>query len=286
MPFIVRSFNSQKFQDLITNPAAEQFSILVDLFRKAIDSERESMCSPDDPAHQWGTDEQPLEEVLRQRLSQPDWYEGLTYGGGVIFDQFIHSVYLNDELGMENRLDSEGLSWEVIDEIFHQMMETSGTENASYLAFGRRPFRYLTPVPSIGDQTISDDPAGGLMQIQAFLEACKGNPLGFQDKLDEDDTLAPAQKQLVRSLFEQCMAEEEAESVSTNGENLDDEIPEYEPAHSVHLPEEIRQMLDDLKSIEKPMKRNPEFVGEYNELLKILERLSSSGRTMYVIADT
>lgn len=286
MPFILHSFNLQKFQDLIAQPTPEQFAILRELFQFAIDSEREGSCFPGDPAMEWGTEARPLDVVLRERLTLPDWYEGLTFGGGAIFDRFLDFVYQSDELGLDGDLDCEGLSWEFMDEVFNLLMEWNEAENLSYLAMGRRPYRYLKPVPSVGEQTHDGDLAGGLMHIQEFLESCKSNPLGFQEKLNEDDTLAPAQKQLIQSLFNECLAEEEAETGAASGDDLDDEAPEYEPAHSVHLPDELRQMLIDLKSIEKPMKRNKEYVEEYTELAQILERLSISGRAMYVIADT
>ena len=284
MTFIVRSFNSQKFQELFAQPTPEQFVVLLKLFQAAIDSERDGMCFPGDPAKDWGTEAHPLDVVLRERLALPDWYEGLTCGGGAIFDRFLHFVYQSDELGLDGDLDCEGLSWEFMDEVFNVLMEMNEAENLSYLAIGRRPYRYLKPVPSMSEQTFDGDMAGGLMQIQSFLESCKSNPLGFQDKLNEDDKLAPAQKQLIQSLFNECLAEEEADAASEA--NLDDEMPEYEPAHSIHLPDELRQMLIDLKTIEKPMKKSKEFSGQYAELARILERLSTSGRAMYVIADT
>jgi len=286
MPFIVRSIHSQKFLDLFAQPTPEQFAILLKLFQAAIESEREGLCFPGDPALEWGTEARPLDTVLRERLALPDWYEGLTGGGGTIFDRFMHFVYQSDELGLDGSLDCEGLSWEFIDEVFNLLMEWNDEENLSYLAIGRRPYRYLKPVPSVGEQTFDGDLAGGMMQIQSFLESCKSNPLGFQDKLNEDDTLAPAQKQLIQSLFNECLAEEEEGAEAASEDDLDDEVPEYEPAHSIHLPDELRQMLLDLKTIEKPMKKNKEFSGQYTELTRILERLSTSGRAMYVIADT
>lgn len=285
MSFIVRSFNSQKFQELFAQPTPEQFAVLLKLFQAAIDSEREGMCFPGDPALAWGSEAHPLDKVLRERLAMPDWYEGLTCGGSAIFDQFMHLVYQSDELGLDASLECEGFSWEFIDEVFNLLMEMNEAENLSYLAIGRRPYRYLKPVPSLGEQTFDGDLAGGLMQIQEFLESCKSNPLGFQDILNEDDKLAPAQKQLIQSLLNECLAEE-AGAEAASDDHLDDEIPEYEPAHSIHLPDELRQMLIDLKTIEKPMKKSKEFSGQYAELARILERLSTSGRAMYVIADT
>ncbi len=291
MPYVVESFNAQKFLDLINTPTPKQLETLVDNFREAIEIERESYCSSGDPAYEWGTAEHPLEQVLTQRLASPDWYAGLTNGGCAIWDMFISLIMQSDELKLKNRLDCEGLSWEFLDEINRQLMAKTGKENSSFLAFGHRPYRYLGAVPSLEEQQPhGDDLTGGLIKIQAFLEKCKNDPFRFQELLDADETLAPAQKKIVQKMITDCLEEDEECEAAQSEDDLfdedDDEPYEYEPAHSVHFPEEISQMLDDLKSIKDSITQDEELSEQYEELIEILENLPSKGRAMYVIADT
>lgn len=295
MPYVIESFNAQRFLELINTPTPKQLDILVNMFREAIEIERESYCSSGDPAYEWGTAEHPLERVLTERLTSPDWYAGLTNGGGAIWDMFMSLIIQSDELKLKNRLDCEGLSWEFLDEINRQLLAKTGKENASFLAFGHRPYRYLGAVPNLEEQQPhGDDLTGGLMKVMAFLEKCKRDPLRFQELLDADETLAPAQKKVVQKMFNDCLEEDEDDEASQSDDDLfgddddedDDEHHEYEPAHSIHLPEEISQMLADLKSIEESITQDEELSEQYEELVEILERLLSKGRAMYVISDT
>ena len=282
MPYVIESFNAAKFLEVVNSPTPDQLEILFDMFQEAIEVERESYCLPGDPAFQWGTSAAPLERILADRLASTDWYAGLTNGGAMIWDRFVMHLCQCDELGMENELDCEGLSWEFLEEINRQLHRLSGVENASFLAFGRRPYRYGGTVPGMGEQQPhGDDRARGLMKIQAFLARCQSDPLRFQELLDTDDTLATAQKKILQQLFDDSLQDEDDE-----GGQDGDEHTEYEPAHSIHWPDEISQMLKDLMSIDKPMKQNGEFAEQYAELAKILERLSTGVRAMYVIADT
>ena len=281
MPYVIESFNAAKFLKVINGPTPDQLEILVDMFHEAIEVERESYCFSGDPAFQWGTSAAPLEKILTDRLASTDWYAGLTNGGAMIWDRFVMHLCQCDELGMENELDCEGLSWEFIEEVNRQLHQRTGDGNASFLAFGRHPYRYGGPVPGMGEQQLhGDDRAGDLMKIQAFLARCQSDPLRFQELLDADDTLAPAQKKIVQQLFDDSLQDEDDEG----GED-DDEPSEYEPAHSIHWPDEISQMLKDLKSIEETMNQDEELSEQYTELVEILESLSSKGRAMYVVAD-
>jgi hypothetical protein len=278
--------------------------ILVDMFREAIEVERESYCSLGDPAFQWGTSDQPLDKVLSCRLNIPDWYAGLTNGGATIWDRFIMHLCQCDELGMENDLECEGLSWELLAKINRLLREKAGQENSSFLGFGRRPYRYRGIVSGLEEQhPHGDDLTGGLIMIQSFLAKCQSNPLRFQELLDADDTLAPAQKKIVQTMFNDLLEEGREDELEEERENdLIEDLKEnrdsdrhdeddegsfgYEPAHSVHLPDEITQMLADLKSIEKSITPEEGFSEQYTELVEILERLVNNGRAMYVISYT
>lgn len=281
MPYVIESFNAQRFLQLVNMSTHEEQEILVDMFREAIEVERDSYCFSGDPAFQWGTVDQPLEKVLADRLAASDWYTGLTNGGATIWDRFIMHLCQCDELGLENDLDCEGLSWEFWEEVNRQLREKTGKENASFLAFGRRPYRYHGATPSLEEQQPrGDDLAGGLAKIQAFLAKCQSEPLRFQELLDADETLAPAQKKVVQQMLDDCLEDDEESAEE------DDEHPVYEPTHSIHWPEEISQMLKDLGSIEESMEQDKELSEQYTELVEILEHLSTNGRAMYVVADT
>ena len=114
MAYVLESFDSQRFLDLINHPTPQQFQRMLNLFREAIEQERDTWCYPGDPAFQWGTKQLPLDSVLRNRLSQADWYSDLTYGAGMIWDVFIGWVQSDDDLGMASDLECEGLSWEFL----------------------------------------------------------------------------------------------------------------------------------------------------------------------------
>ena len=284
MPYVLQSFDSRNFLELIENPTPKQFDKLLKLFRKAIDQERESYCDPDDPACLWGTAQQPLDVVLRTRLSQADWYNDLTYGAGVIWDVFIDSVQSSKALGMAWDLECEGLSWEFIGEVNHRLAESGGSENASFLAFGKRPYRYFGGVPDLQTQhPHGDDLAGGLQNIQTFLAKCQKDPLRFQELLDEDETLNPAQKKMVLSLFNQCAKEEDEDADFWDD---DDSDTAYEPTHSIHLKDELVQMIAAMETIKESMRDDEELMEGYEELVRALEKCASHDRALRVVMDT
>jgi hypothetical protein len=73
------------------------------------------------------------------------------------------------------------------------------------------------------------------------------------------------------------------------GEDEDDyDFEDWAPMHSMHSPEEVQKMLEELKAVGPAIgsSRNKQAIGDYDALIQVLEKLSRENRMLFVQVDT
>lgn len=81
----------------------------------------------------------------------------------------------------------------------------------------------------------------------------------------------------------------EDEESDLDGQGNDDDLGTWFPYHSVHSPDEVQTMIEELESVEQVIEatRDPQTIGDYaNELLPALDRIVAERRGLMVVNDT
>lgn len=76
---------------------------------------------------------------------------------------------------------------------------------------------------------------------------------------------------------------------ATEGQAQDDEdFDAWDPMHSMHTPDEVRKIAEELKTAAPTIERsrNQQAIHDYDSLLPIMEKLAAEGRMLFVQTDT
>jgi hypothetical protein len=99
----------------------------------------------DDPEALWPSDPVELEPIVRQRLTMPDWYSGLSDSGKQMWERSWMDL-CNDETltPFDFQCESDGIYWNIMEEAMKFHSQKANVISDHVIShFGTRPFRYL-----------------------------------------------------------------------------------------------------------------------------------------------
>ena len=281
MPYVIYSLDSAKFRKLVERPTPEQVEVLAQILDEALDSERENL-SPSDPVLQWGK-ARSLEEVVSERLALPDWYSDLSYWGKTIWEGVIFSACMgSEEFDVGFAVNCEGISWDLIEKPVKHLLKSRSLDSIALAKFGHTPYRF-----TLNFDEQEEDMLAVVQKLQDFMAQAAQDPVGFGNNfakiVSADATLSDKQKKVMLAMWDEMNGTGEEEEDEEEQEDDDD----WPPMHSMHPTAEVSQMLAELQSLEKPLRKKPALWEEYQESLKpALEEIVKAERILFVQVDT
>jgi hypothetical protein len=215
--YIIYSLDWDKFRAMVERPTPGQLAILA----QGLAEEREELdgeFDEDDPISDWPADAEELVPVVAERLARADWYGDLSEAGRQLWESAFYVTCMRaEDLGIDFRVDSDGVYWDVINLIVERLGDRPETPGRSAMSrFGTVPLRC---------------PAPPRRRYASY----------------------------------------------------------WTPMHSMHPPDEVRQMLAELQSVAPAVEaaRDPEVRSQFSdELLPAVERVAADGRLLFIQVDT
>lgn len=286
--YVLYSLDPEKFRQLVEQPTADQLTALAKLTREGLD-ENDGEFDEDDPIASWPTKTKALVPIVQQRLALPDWYSDLSYAGKVLWEGVIFGACLdNEDIDVGFDAESDGIYWDGIELAWKHLRVVPNTvTDVSLSAFGTRPYRYVPPSgkgktreefdQERGEQRSSLEALGQM--LNQFLEGAKKgekDPTKLLDELNESKGVSKEHKNLIQSFL------------SDEDDDDDNELTVFTPMHSMHLPEEVGKMRQELKSVEGAIRaaKNEQATSDYEELMIVLDNIVAKGRMLFVQVDT
>jgi hypothetical protein len=153
--YIIYSLDWPRFSALVGRPTPAQLAILA----RGLADQRDEMdgeFEEDDPIADWPEDTKALAPIVAERLARPDWYGDLSPAGRQVWETAFYVTCMREEdLGIGFRVDSDGVYWDVINQIVERLGDRPETPGKSAMSrFGTVPFRYHPPArPRSADWT-------------------------------------------------------------------------------------------------------------------------------------
>lgn len=140
--YIIYSLDWDKFRALVEHPTAAQLTILAE----GLAAERDNLdgqFDEGDPILGWPTDAEDLAPMIADRLARADWYGDLSEQGRQLWESaFYVTCMRQDDLGIDFRVDSDGVYWDVINLIVKRLGDQPERPGKSAMSrFGTVPFR-------------------------------------------------------------------------------------------------------------------------------------------------
>lgn len=209
--YFLYSISNEKLQAFLDAPTDDDLLALAEIVSEGID-EIDGELDDDDPVADWPAEPEELKTVLREHLSQDDWYSLSEIANGML-ESALHAFF-EDESRFGFRCESDGVYWDLIELIRMHHGISSPEVKHPMARFGVLPLR-----------------------CHAVGKGCYG----------------------------------------------------FHPMHSMHPPEEVRQMLAATKEAESAVMASSDENAKREleeELLPTLERLSEQLRVLFVGVDT
>jgi len=293
--YIIYSLDWEKFRQLVEQPTEGQLTALGKLLRDGIKDPNWDF-EDGDPILAWPTDLQSLTQNAAKRLALPDWYGDLSTAGKVLWEGVIFYACMHSrKIKVGFRVDNDGVYWDVIELAWKHLGVVPNTiTDVALSAFGTRPYRYF-PHPKPGKShpgksrakydREEDDQRASLEGLRNMLgnllkDAMRGQkgPDELLPELQEHKGVSQKHKETIEDLLtgeESAVGESDSDS--------------WSPMHSMHTPQEVQQMRDELRSVELAMKATKikDVWRQYNEdLLPAIESIASDGRMLFIQVDT
>lgn len=221
--YIIYSLDWTKFQSFFKHPSQKQLGALVERVSEEVEAYDDDF-EGGDPAQDWPEEQEELRELVKQRLSRPDWYGDLSEAGKEIWSQAVWGFCCHEDAAdVGFRADHDGIYWDLLELAWKafKVPREDILPDVALSAFGRRPFRYCPAAEGGADE-------------------------------GEDDFIA------------------------------------WRPMHSMHTPDEVRRMLDELRSIAPAVEgaKNKQAINDYDALVEVLEQVAEEGRMLFIQVDT
>jgi hypothetical protein len=234
--YSIYSLDWNKFQSFVNNPTPKQLLAFAEIVSKGRGDDDDAF-EEGDPVRAWPREPEALCDLVKDRLTRPDWYGDLSHSGKSIWAAAVEGFC--EDAGAKTvgfRVDHNGIYWDVLQiagQHFNLGPEIS--PNIALSTFGKCPYRYH---PSSAAAAIETPPPGG-------------------EGTDED-------------------------------EDYYGDYGDEWAMHSMHTPDEVRKMLEELRSVGPAIEksRDKQAIDDYDSLLPVLEKLDSEGRMLFVHVDT
>jgi len=288
--YIIYSLDWHKFQQFVERPTADQLAALEKLLSDGLE-EHDGEFDEDDLVLTWPTQAGALAQIATKRLALPDWYGDLSTPGKSLWEGVVFNACMNcDEIDVGFRVDSDGVYWDVIEAAWKHLGVVPGQISTVALsAFGKRPYRYHPPTRMVKTREQHDkeeaDRRSSLTALSSMLgDFLKGVKQGqadanrLLDQLDQNEDVSEQHKKALKGLL----------SDDDSGED-DVNSDDWEPMHSMHTPDEVQKMLDELRSLETPMRKTKkkDVRQQYEEdLMPAIAAVAEEGRMLFVQVDT
>jgi hypothetical protein len=293
--YIIYSLDWDKFRQLVERPTKAQLTALAKWVRGGLE-EHDGEFDEDDPISDWPTDARSLSRIVAERLPLQDWYGDLSRAGkslweGVIFGACLHG----DGIDVGFRVDNDGVYWDVIELAWkHLGVVPDQITEVALSAFGTRPYRYHPPRKpgktraehdrEVADRKASLDALGkSLNKLLEGIQRGEKDPARLLDEIEGMEGVSREHKDLIKGFIM-----EEEFGVDEDDEDEDDS-EEWTPMHSMHTPDEVRRMREELRSAEPAMKaaKDKEARRQYEEdLMPAIDRVGDDGRMLFIQVDT
>jgi hypothetical protein len=143
--YIICSLDWIKFSAMVERPTPAQISFLA----RSLAEERKNLAGQfgaDDPIRSWPKGPKELAPVVAERLTRADWYGDLSEAGRQLCETAFDRTCMEKELGLDFRVDSDGVYWDVINLIVERLGDRPETPGKSAMSrFGTVPFRCPDP---------------------------------------------------------------------------------------------------------------------------------------------
>jgi len=293
--YILYSLDWNKFQKLIGQPTPEQLTELSALLDEGLEEFTDEF-DDDDPVAEWPRDPKSLASLVAQRLALPDWYGDLSTTGKALWETVIYNACMDEEdaFDLDLRVENDGINWDVIELVWKRLkVAPNSITDVAASGFGARPYRY---VPRLAAETSSeeidadqDEDRASLLAMRGLLEqfakdatAGKKEPTTLLEEMEKDDALTERHKMALEGL----LSEDE-----DNEEDMEGDFgsEDWQPMHSMHTPEQVRNMLAELRSVGAAVKKSKTkgVREQYTDaLLPAVENVAAQGRMLFVQLDT
>jgi hypothetical protein len=292
--YFLDSLDHDSFRKLVEQPTGAQLALLAEALAEELVEWRDEF-ERGDPMKRWPRKAAALIPIVAGRLDMADWYGDLSQVGKEVWESALLEVLAEPALGLKRAVESQGVEYEVVDAVWKLLGVVPGTvSDVALSAFGSRPFRYQPPAGSGRTREEYDREAE---RLRPFLEAAtdvltgslRGLPLfgapTEKPKSDEEllqefekhEGLSPADKQQFAAL----LSDEPFEG--------DEDGYQWTPSHSIHPPDEVKRIQDELRSLETRINADPrpEVRKQYEaELMPAIDRVAAGGRMLLVLEYT
>ncbi len=287
--YIIYSLDWHKFQQFVERPTADQLAALEKLLSDGLE-ENDGEFDKDDLVLTWPTQAGALAQIAAKRLTLPDWYGDLSTPGKSLWEGAIFHACMNgDEIDVGFRVDSDGVYWDVIEAAWKYLGVVPGQISSVALsAFGKRPYRYHPPSRMVKTREQHDqeeaDRRSSLTALSSmlgdFLKGIKqgqADPNKLLDRLEQSEDVSDQHKRALKGLLGDDESDDDVDS------------DDWEPMHSMHTPDEVQKMLNELRSLEAPMRKTKkkDVRQQYEEeLMPAVAAVAEEGRMLFIQVDT
>ena len=141
--YALYSLDWEKFQRFVNSPTREQLLAFSEIISDGLDEYDEEL-EEGDPVADWPSEPEMLCDLVKQRLTMPDWYGDLSDTGKRIWEWAVFGFCMNTndkEMGFE--VESDGIYWDVIElaQKHHKLPQNYITDHL-LTHFGHRLYRY------------------------------------------------------------------------------------------------------------------------------------------------
>lgn len=236
----------------------------------------------------WPTDAGSLARVAAERLALPDWYGDLSAPGKDLWESVIFDACMgHPDTHVGFRRDGDGVTWDLIDLCWQHLGVVPGAITDTALStFGTRPYRYhpRTPPPITREQYDQElaEVAAGQREFDDMLDRLRDDVAQGRKSLDQ---VLDAFIEQVGPSLDEMLGDPGEDAAEGEGSDLDD----WQPMHSTHTPNEVRGMLEELRSVRPAIEQavKTDLRQQYlADLLPAIERIASDGRMLFVQGDT
>jgi hypothetical protein len=285
--YFIYSLDWGKFQQFVERPTPGQLAAFA---RFLGDGLQEYEFDEADPMRAWPTKAKALAPIAAKRLALPDWYGDLSATGKAVWEGAIFGACMDcEEIDVGFRADNDGVYFDVIELAWKQLGVVPGQiSDVALSAFGYRPYRYRPePKPA---KTRKEHEKEEAERRQALTEA-----KGFIDELLNDTKKVKAAPDPNKMMEE--LKEGKSDSIMKALMGAFDDVQEgggthleeWQPMHSIHAPDEVRNMLAELRSVESAIQKakKKDVRQQYEEdLLPAITSVADEGRMLFIQVDT
>jgi hypothetical protein len=288
--YIIYSLDWGKFQGFVERPTPGQLAAFASLL---CDGLEEYEFDEGDPLRAWPTKAKALAPIAAGRLALPDWYGDLSATGKAVWEGAIFGACMEGggiDLGF--RADNDGVYWDVMELAWKQLGVVPGQiSDVALSAFGCRPYRYHPETePAKTRKDYEKEEAGR----RSALKELKGEVDEFLEELGATEPPSKADPQKMLEEVQQGTSGDIMKALMGFFDDVAEgggggTLEEWEPMHSMHTPDEVRQMLAELRSVESTMlkARKKDVRRQYEEdLLPALNSVADDQRMLFIQVDT